>query len=124
MPDTKDAVMQFGGKTVYLCCGYTDMRKNINGLSVLVEQSFNLDPFSDALFVFCNRTRDRLKILEWDGDGFWLYFKRLERGHFKWPSESDGTAMTLSDAEMKILIDSAKLEKKLKRREVTERKIS
>ena len=72
-------MMRFAGKPVYLCCGHTDMRKSINGLMALVQQGFSLDPFADALFVFCNRNRDRLKILEWDGDGFWLYFKRLER---------------------------------------------
>jgi transposase len=46
------------------------MRKSINGMMMLVKESFSLDPFADALFVFCNKSRDRLKILEWDGDGF------------------------------------------------------
>ena len=66
-------MIRFVEKDVYLACGKTDMRKSINGLSAIVEGSFKLDPFSGALFVFCNRNRDRLKILEWDGDGFWLY---------------------------------------------------
>jgi len=110
-------------KTVYLCCGRTDMRKSINGLTVLVKESFSLDPFADALFVFCNKSRDRIKILDWDGDGFWLYFKRLERGHFRWPSSGDENTMTLTNDELMCLIDSAKLEKKLSRKEVFEQTI-
>jgi len=117
-------MMKFGGKPVYLCCGHTDMRKSINGLTLLVENSFKLDPFADALFVFCNRKRDRIKILEWDEDGFWLYFKRLEKGHFRWPEAGDDNRMTLSAEEFECLIGSAKLEKKLKRNEVFERNIS
>ena len=117
-------MMRFGEKPVYLCCGHTDMRKSINGLMVLVQSSFGLDPFSDALFVFCNRKRDRLKILEWDTDGFWLYFKRLERGHFRWPAVGDDNKMVLTSEELSWLIGSAKLEKKLKRTEVIERLIS
>jgi transposase len=100
------------------------MRKSINGLITLVKESFSLDPFEDVLFVFCNRSRDRLKILEWDGDGFWLYFKRLERGHFRWPAEKDTSIMVLSTDELTCLIDSARLEKKLKRKDVFERQIS
>jgi transposase len=100
------------------------MRKSINGMMTLVQESFSLDPFADALFVFCNRSRDRLKILEWDGDGFWLYFKRLERGHFRWPTEGDSRSMVLHPDELTCLIDSARLEKKLRRKEVLERQIS
>ena len=117
-------MLSFGDKPIYLCCGPTDMRKSINGLMVLVKDSFTLDPFDDALFVFCNRSRNRIKILEWDTDGFWLYFKRLERGRFRWPDVGDEKTMTLSNQEMSCLIGSAKLEKKFKRNEVFERLIS
>jgi hypothetical protein len=57
-------MLRFGGKAVYLACGHTDMRKSINGLAAIVEGSFELDPFAESLFVFCNRSRDRIKILE------------------------------------------------------------
>lgn len=100
------------------------MRKSINGLTILVKNSFSLDPFSEALFVFCNKARDRIKILEWDADGFWLYFKRLERGRFRWPAESTEKTMALTNEELTCLIGSAKLEKKLKRAEVFGRRIA
>jgi len=100
------------------------MRKQINGLMTLVQSSFGLDPFAEALFVFCNRARDRIKILEWDGDGFWLYFKRLERGRFRWPSEGEESTMRLTSEELACLIGSARLEKKLLRKEVLERSIA
>ena len=74
---------------MYLACGKTDMRKSIDGLAAIVEGSFKLSPFDDALFVFCNGQRDRIKILQWDSDGFVLYFKRLEKGHFRWPAPGD-----------------------------------
>lgn len=110
------------GKRVYLACGKTDMRKNINGLAAIVEGSFKLDPFGEALFVFCNRKRDRVKILEWDGDGFWLHFKRLEKGHFRWPELGEDATMTLSCEELNILLGGTRVELKLKRNEVFERR--
>lgn len=104
------------------------MRKSINGLMALVQNSFKLDPFNGALFVFCNRNRDRLKILEWDGDGFWLYFKRLEKGHFRWPKlhearQDEAATMTLSGEELSVLLSSVRIELKIKRNEVFERNI-
>ena len=114
-------MMGMEGKPVYLACGRTDMRKSINGLSAIVEGSFKLDPFDNVLFVFCNRNRDRLKILEWDGDGFWLHFKRLEKGRFKWPVEGESTTMTLTAQELTFLLGGAKIELKLSRRDVLER---
>jgi transposase len=108
---------------VYLACGYTDMRKSINGLMNIVQASFLLDPFSEDLFVFCNRNRDRLKILEWDGDGFWLYFKRLEKGHFRWPTAGEKATMTLTGEELKMLLGGVRVELKIRRNEVFEREI-
>lgn len=74
---------------VYLALGRTDMRKAINGLSVLVEQAMGLDPFSGDLFVFCNRRHNILKILYWDANGFCLWHKRLEKHRFQWPKRAE-----------------------------------
>lgn len=68
------------GAKVYLAIGSTDMRKSINGLAAIVQESFELNPFSNSLFVFCNKSRNKLKILHWQHNGFWLHYRRLERG--------------------------------------------
>lgn len=75
--------------SVYVAAGSTDMRKSINGLSILVEQAMDLDPFSGDLFVFCNRLRNIVKILYWDRNGFCLWHKRLEKDRFQWPHSAD-----------------------------------
>lgn len=72
---------------VFLAAGYTDMRKSINGLSILVARHLEMDPLSGHLFVFCNRRRNMVKILYWDRNGFCLYFKRLEKQFFRWPKD-------------------------------------
>ena len=71
-----------GAKKVYLACGYTDLRRGIDGLATIVEQQFRLDPCTDALFLFCGRRTDRIKALYWEGDGFLLLYKRLEKGKY------------------------------------------
>ena len=110
-------------KKVYLACGHTDMRKSINGLAVIVQEHFNLDPFAPVLFVFCNRNRDRLKILEWGGDGYWLHLKRLEKGHFRWPTPGEEATMILTGEELSYLLGGTRVELKLKRNEIFEQKI-
>jgi len=108
-------MITFGEKQIYLCCGKTDMRKSINSLSMMVSEVFSLNPFDEAVFVFCNSTRNRIKILEWDGDGFWLYFKCLTHGNFKWPGDDGSGAMPLTTKEFECLINGAKLTNKLRR---------
>ncbi|MHB8125227.1 MAG: IS66 family insertion sequence element accessory protein TnpB [Desulfitobacteriaceae bacterium] len=71
------------GSQVYLACGVTDLRRSINGLAIIVKLQFNLDPYSRAMFVFCNRSQSLIKILQWDGSGFWLFMKRLDKGSFR-----------------------------------------
>ena len=105
-------------KKIYLACGATDMRKNSNSLSALVRESFALNPFDDTMFVFCNSSRDIIKILEWDGDGFWLHTKKLEKGRFQWPSSEGGEKMDLTHKELEILIGGTRLISKFKRRDI------
>jgi len=91
--------------TVYLCREIVDMRKSINGLSILVEQSLELDPFSRALFVFCNRKRDKIKLLYWERTGFVLWYKRLEKNRFAWLPVGSADVVSMSAQELNWLLD-------------------
>lgn len=77
---------------VYLARGTTDLRKSFNSLAGLVRQGLQCDPLSGDLFVFCGRQRRSIKILYWDGTGFWVLAKRLARGTFPWPDAHDDRA--------------------------------
>ncbi|SHJ00281.1 IS66 family insertion sequence element accessory protein TnpB [Desulfofundulus thermosubterraneus] len=101
---------EFSIDRVYLACGATDLRKSIDGLAVLVKEGFELNPFSSCLFVFCNRQRDKIKILHWDHNGFWLYYRRLEKGKFPWPERSTSSTITISRRELRWLLDGLSIE--------------
>ena len=76
--------------SVYIACGYTDLRCGIDGLAAVIRERFDLTPFNEGeVFLFCGRRNDRIKALVWDGDGFLLMYKRLEDGKFRWPRSSD-----------------------------------
>jgi transposase len=96
------------GVKVYLALGYTDMRKSINGLSIIVESQFDLDPYSGHFFVFCNRRSTIMKILYWDRNGFCLWQKRLEKERFQWPKTTGG-AMMIEERELRWLLEGLEL---------------
>ena len=89
---------------IYLAAGATDLRRSIDALSMLVRERFGLDPLSGHLFVFRNRRGDRLKILVWDRSGFWVLYKRLEKGTFAWPSTASETPLTITNREFLVLL--------------------
>jgi len=96
---------------VFVALGTTDLRKSINGLSILVDQHFELDPFTGNLFAFCNRRRNLAKVLYWDRNGFCLWQKRLERNKFRWPS-SEEEVMEIGGRELMWLLDGLELSPK------------
>lgn len=89
---------------VFLACGFTDMRKSIDGLAAIVQHNFRLDPFSNNLFIFCGRRHDRLKALLWRGDGFLLLYKRLDNGSFRWPQKQEDV-ISITEQQLRCLLE-------------------
>ena len=98
-----------GADKVYIACGYTDLRKGIDGLASMVQQQFQLDSFTNTLFLFCGRRRDRIKGLYWEKDGFILLYKRLERGASQWP-RNENEARSLTPQQYRWLMEGLKIE--------------
>lgn len=96
------------GLKVYLHREAVDFRQSINGLAALVERSLGLDPFATAMYVFRNRRADRIKILLWNRNGFWLLFKRLEKDRFTWPRQV--SVATLTVEQLHWLLDGIDIE--------------
>ena len=103
---------------VYIACGYTDLRRGIDGLAGLVKSEFDLDPFQEALFLFCGRRRDRIKALYWEGDGFVLLYKRLEQGVYQWP-RTDAEVRRITPQQYRWLMEGLKVEQPKANRPVT-----
>ncbi len=91
-------------RRIFLSLGVTDMRKAINGLSLMVSEEMEEELLSGDLFVFCNRGRNILKILYWDRNGFCLWQKRLEKHRFKWPG-SEEDVLEIEERELSWLLD-------------------
>lgn len=89
---------------IYLHRDVVDFRKSINGLSVIVDQAMGLSPFDSGIFVFCNRQRDKLKVLYWDKTGFALWYKRLEKDKFKWPRKTTEQTLILNNEQWDWLL--------------------
>ena len=93
------------GFQAYLYLEPVDMRKSIDGLAILVESELALSPMTEALFVFCNRGRDKIKILYWERNGFVLWYKRLEKQRFRWPRQSDFSYEQRDGRDLNYLLD-------------------
>ena len=94
---------------IYIVCGYTDMRKSIDGLAMIVKAQLQLNPYSTAFFLFCGRRCDRIKGLLWEGDGFLLLYKRLDNGRFQWP-RNETEAKLLTPQQTRWLLEGFKIE--------------
>lgn len=94
---------------VFLYKKSVDMRKQMNGLSVIVEQAMSLNPFSGSLFVFINKQKDKVKILVWENNGYIVWYKRLEKGRFQWPVHHQQDIVTLTGEELNWLLDGFNL---------------
>ena len=97
-----------GADKVYIACGYTDLRKGIDGLATMVQQ----------LFLFCGRKRDRIKGLYWERDGFILLYKRLEQGAYQWP-RSEVEVKMLTPQQYRWLMEGLKIEQPKAHKAVT-----
>lgn len=109
---------EFTGAKVYIAVGYTDLRRGIDGLATMVQSQFRLDPFTNTLFLFCGRKRDRIKGLLWEGNGFLLLYKRLESGVFQWPRTGE-EARQLTAQQYRWLMEGLSIEQPKAHKTVT-----
>lgn len=107
---------------LYLICGYTDMRKGINGLLQIVTSRYELDPYEDSLFLFCGRNARKLKALYWEGDGFLLMSKALssKEGRYRWPRSAE-EARNLSREQFMWLMQGLSIDQPRAIRKSTEK---
>ena len=107
-----------GADKVFIACEYTDLRRGIDGLASIVQQQFSLDPFTNTLFLFCGRRRNRLKALYWENDGFILLYKRLEQEKYQWP-RSEQEAKLLTPQKYRWLMEGLQVEQPKAHKKVT-----
>jgi len=100
-----------GGLKIFVALEPCDMRKSFNGLHTAVREKLHSDPLSGALFLFCNKKRNLMKILYWDGSGLWVLAKRLEKGTFSWPASASGQKdkIALTPQALAMLTDGIEL---------------
>jgi len=96
-------IFDFSNLKIFLRPGNTDLRKAVNGLSVIIQETMKQDPFSGSVYLFCNREKKLLKAVYWDKTGFWLSQKRLEKNRFPWPQD-ENEARELTAEELQMLL--------------------
>ncbi|MGL4362010.1 MAG: IS66 family insertion sequence element accessory protein TnpB [Cellulosilyticaceae bacterium] len=97
-------------KNIYLIQGSTDLRKGIDGYASIIQNNFELSPFDSSLYLFCNKDHNKIKCLYFDGNGFWLLYKRLEKKTFKWIKGDESIVITKQ--QLRWLFEGLKIEQK------------
>lgn len=98
------------GLRIFLSCKPCDMRKSIEGLTTLVQTQLQMDPFENCLYVFCNRACDKCKILHWSNNGWWLYYRKLSRGVFRWKFYENKQVLEVSERQFRWLLDGLSMD--------------
>lgn len=98
-------------ENIFIVCGKTDMRQQIDGLAATVVSAYNMDVYDNALFLFCGGKRDRFKALYWEEDGFILLYKRLENGKLNWPRNQQEVRQ-LSTQQLRWLLEGLSIDQK------------
>ena len=98
-----------GVSKLYIVTGRTDMRKSIDGLMAIIQHTFQMDPFANAMYLFCGRRCDRIKAIYADKDGMVLLYKRLDNGRYQWPRDSS-EVRSLTRQEFRWLMEGLSIE--------------
>lgn len=101
-----------GFKRIYIATGYTDLRKGIDGLALLIHTEFDLNPYDEgSIFLFCGKRCDRIKALVYEGDGFLLMYKRLVTGKYRWPRNGD-EVKCITEQQYRWLMEGLEIEQR------------
>ena len=102
-------MFDIAAQQVWLAPGATDMRKSIDGLSALAQYALGKNPLEPHLFAFCSRDQSKIKLLVWDRNGFWLFYRRLEKGTFRWPAHGQAP-LCITRQQLSWLLDGLGIE--------------
>jgi len=105
-------MISFETKNIYLVTGATDLRKGIDGYAHIVQDTFHMNPFDGSVYLFCNRDHNKLKALYYDGTGFWLLYKRLEKNTFKWKKDEQNNTLVISEQQYRWLLEGLKIDQR------------
>jgi transposase len=108
----------------FLYSGLTDMRKGFDSLCGMVREEFQRDPLSGDVFIFLSRSRSRIKLLQWQGDGFALYYKRLEKGSFELPKDLSSSSLSISAQQLMLIMEGIQLSSVKKRVRYSQQNVS